>query len=54
VRALILRGPHTAMPNGATLHIADLPDPTPAEGEVVVRVSVCGFAERISTWWKDG
>jgi alcohol dehydrogenase, propanol-preferring len=42
VRALILHRPNATTPDAASLEAADLPDPTPAEGEVLVRVSVCG------------
>ena len=40
MRALILRGPsHSEDPR---LDIADMPVPTPGDGEILVRVSVCG------------
>ena len=42
MHALILRRPNPATPQAASLEAAHLPDPTPADNEVLVRVSVCG------------
>lgn len=42
MRALILRRPASSAAHAAALETADLADPTPAPGEVLVRVSVCG------------
>jgi alcohol dehydrogenase, propanol-preferring len=42
MRALLLRGSKSATGHAASLEVADLTDPTPARGEVLVRVSVCG------------
>jgi propanol-preferring alcohol dehydrogenase len=42
MRALILHRPDAAARRPGLLESVDLPDPTPADGEVLVRVSVCG------------
>jgi propanol-preferring alcohol dehydrogenase len=42
MRALILHRPKSITGHAASLEAADLADPTPADGEVLVRVSVCG------------
>jgi alcohol dehydrogenase, propanol-preferring len=41
VRALILHRPDPSTPHAASLEPAEVADPTPAGGEVLVRVSVC-------------
>jgi propanol-preferring alcohol dehydrogenase len=41
MRALVLHRPNPATAHAAPLEPADLDDPTPADGELLVRVSVC-------------
>jgi propanol-preferring alcohol dehydrogenase len=43
LRALLLRRPNPITSHAAALEAADVTDPTPRDGEVLVRVSVCGL-----------
>jgi len=40
--------------SGAPLAIAEVPDPTPRDGEVVVRVAGCGVCHTDIGFWRDG
>jgi propanol-preferring alcohol dehydrogenase len=42
MRALVLPRPNPTAPHAASLEAADLANPTPADGEVLVQVAVCG------------
>jgi propanol-preferring alcohol dehydrogenase len=42
MRAMVLTAIGSLDDNPAPLHLADVPMPSPAEGEVLIRVSVCG------------